>query len=367
MATISVHHVQAALQGLKRHGIEPLSLLERAGINPALLQVPIARVDARQMTQLVRLVWREFGDEFMGFTAQSCPSGVFALMVRLVQYSPGLGQLLRRGTAYYNFVTDDIRTTMVAGEEKTVLTIEFLYPELDPDQFYLEFWMVIWHRLASWFIGRSIPLIYASFERPKPPHAAELHYLFPCEHRFESEANQLAIPSSYLKSPLIRSEEEVEDFLKSSPADFMTIPGDDDSVTAQVRRLLAGNGEYPLRMPRRGAVARKLHVTPQTLHRHLKREGTSYQQVKAALRRDLAVRFLVSERKSVIEIAELLGFAEPRSLSRAFKSWTGLSPREYDRLHMRIGSRQGRAEPEQDAVLAQDPERGGCQTEITSP
>ena len=334
MATISVHHVQAALQGVKRHGLEPLALLERAGINPVLLQTPVARVDATQMTRLVRLVWRELEDEFMGFTAQACPSGVFALMVRLVQYSPGLGQLLRRGTAYFNFVTDDIRTTFVVGEEKTVLTIEFLFPELDPEQFYLEFWMVIWHRLASWFIGRSIPLLYASFEHPKPPHAAELHHLFPCEHRFESEANQLAIPSSYLKSPLIRSEEEVEDFLKYSPADFMTIPGDDDSVTAQVRRLLTRHCEYPLKMPRRGWVARKLHVTPQTLHRRLRREGTSFQQVKTSLRRDLAVRFLVRERKSVIEIAELLGFAEPRSLSRAFKSWTGLSPREYRQLHI---------------------------------
>jgi AraC-like DNA-binding protein len=38
---------------------------------------------------------------------------------------------------------------------------------------------------------------------------------------------------------------------------------------------------------------------------------------------------LVKDRMPVKDVAEILGFSEPRSFTRAFKNWTGLSPREY--------------------------------------
>jgi AraC-like DNA-binding protein len=43
----------------------------------------------------------------------------------------------------------------------------------------------------------------------------------------------------------------------------------------------------------------------------------------------LAINKLVSEKLSVEEVSELVGFAEPRSFTRAFKKWTGLTPRSY--------------------------------------
>jgi AraC-like DNA-binding protein len=76
-------------------------------------------------------------------------------------------------------------------------------------------------------------------------------------------------------------------------------------------------------------MASQLHVTPQTLHRSLKREGTSYQRIKDSIRRDIAVTRLVKDRMPVNQVAEIVGFSEARSFTRAFKNWTGLSPREY--------------------------------------
>jgi AraC-like DNA-binding protein len=43
----------------------------------------------------------------------------------------------------------------------------------------------------------------------------------------------------------------------------------------------------------------------------------------------LATAYLVGSAKSVARIATSLGFANPTSSARAFKAWTGESPREY--------------------------------------
>lgn len=74
-------------------------------------------------------------------------------------------------------------------------------------------------------------------------------------------------------------------------------------------------------------VARQLAVSRQTLYRRLKAEGVTFEQVLDELRRELAQHYLAGRKVSVSETAYLLGFADPASFSRAFKRWTGQSPR----------------------------------------
>lgn len=74
-------------------------------------------------------------------------------------------------------------------------------------------------------------------------------------------------------------------------------------------------------------VARRLGTSRQTLYRRLKAEGVTFEQVLDALRRQLALHYLGSRRVSVNETAYLVGFSDPASFSRAFRRWTGMSPK----------------------------------------
>jgi AraC-like DNA-binding protein len=73
--------------------------------------------------------------------------------------------------------------------------------------------------------------------------------------------------------------------------------------------------------------AAKLGMSRATLARRLKREGTTYETVLQALRRRLAEEYLGKRRLSVAETSYLLGFSEPAAFSRAYRRWTGVSPR----------------------------------------
>ena len=71
----------------------------------------------------------------------------------------------------------------------------------------------------------------------------------------------------------------------------------------------------------------ELGMSRATLARRLKREGTTFEAVLEGLRRRLAEDYLGKRRLSVAETSYLLGFSEPAAFSRAYRRWTGRSPR----------------------------------------
>jgi AraC-like DNA-binding protein len=75
-------------------------------------------------------------------------------------------------------------------------------------------------------------------------------------------------------------------------------------------------------------VAARMNQSRHTLHRALKDEGVTFEQVLDELRHTLALQYLQGKKVSVNETAYLVGFADPAAFSRAFKRWTGISPRD---------------------------------------
>ena len=81
--------------------------------------------------------------------------------------------------------------------------------------------------------------------------------------------------------------------------------------------------------PKRERVAQALHLSQRTLQRRLQEEGTSYQQLLDDTRRDMAEQYLQQPGLTLLEVAYLLGFADPSNFFRAFRRWFGCTPNEY--------------------------------------
>ncbi len=74
-------------------------------------------------------------------------------------------------------------------------------------------------------------------------------------------------------------------------------------------------------------IAGRMGLSRPTLFRRLKAEGTTFGRVLEELRHRLALDYLSDGKVSVNETAYLVGFSDPAAFSRAFKRWTGRSPR----------------------------------------
>lgn len=76
-------------------------------------------------------------------------------------------------------------------------------------------------------------------------------------------------------------------------------------------------------------VADLLSVSQRTLQRQLGAEGVSYSELVERCRCQAACKFLQQTRQPVADIATALAYADPSSFTRAFRRWTGTTPRSF--------------------------------------
>lgn len=78
-----------------------------------------------------------------------------------------------------------------------------------------------------------------------------------------------------------------------------------------------------------GEIAERLGLSVRSMQRRLSESGTSFHALVDEERHRLALELARRDDLSVAQIADLLGFSETSALTRAFRRWTGVSPREW--------------------------------------
>lgn len=325
--TVSNHFVKAALSGASKKDFNTEKMLQQAGIDPELMLQEGARVTGKQYTRLMQIIWNTMQDEYMGFATSKSKPGTFATMCYLTIHCNTLESVLKRSFAFYNLFEKPVSMRLNQVGEQAHLSIIFEEPLDDPFHFLQESLLVIWHRLSCWLTGKRIVLDKVSFDYPEPPHIEEYKHLFHCPLSFNQPNTTLVFNARHLQDSIIRDEQELKEFLKSSPANLLGKPDDQNSYTGQIRQQIGRDlrGE----LPDFESVSSELNLSPQTLRRRLKEENTSYQEIKDNIRRDQAIYHLSRKDFSINEIAYLVGFTEPSTFHRAFKKWTGLTPGAY--------------------------------------
>lgn len=97
------------------------------------------------------------------------------------------------------------------------------------------------------------------------------------------------------------------------------------SYTHKVARTLAMAGAT--RYPQLNALAAQCGVSPRTLMRQLRAEGTSFQALLDADRKARAQLLLQQQGLSVEDVAAQLGYADTSNFSRTVRRWFGVTPR----------------------------------------
>jgi AraC-like DNA-binding protein len=102
-----------------------------------------------------------------------------------------------------------------------------------------------------------------------------------------------------------------------------------ESFSRQVNYLIAQRlGLGPLNLP---AIAGELGLSCRSFQRRLAEERTTFRHLVRDQRRSIAEALIKNRSTTVTSVAHSVGYAETAVLSRAFKSWTGSSPRSFAR------------------------------------
>jgi AraC-like DNA-binding protein len=161
---------------------------------------------------------------------------------------------------------------------------------------------------------------------PAPVYRAEYERIYGAPVTFEADWNAVQLDEKWMTYKIALQPRYVFGILSEHADALLKSLEDSKSTRGRVESLLMPilhKGDANM-----DAIAGKMGLSRQTLFRQLKAEGTTFEKVLDELRHQLALQYLSGKKASVNETAYLVGFSEPAAFSRAFKRWTGTSPRE---------------------------------------
>lgn len=185
-----------------------------------------------------------------------------------------------------------------------------------------------WLYYARWIADTQLSpaCVWLEHARPDAVTQAEYEAFFGCPVRFDQAYSALVVPLAYLQLPLRQADAQLLRTLEEHAMGLLATL-EDVSLAQQVKNILRGLLKEGL--PRKEQVAEQLSVSVRTLQRQLQQAETSYQQILDELRQELAEHYLLNSTLPIQDIAQYLGFTEPRSFHRTFKSWRGMPPGEF--------------------------------------
>ena len=349
--TVAIQQVQHILQGVLRQGRDTAALLQRAGIPPALLQAPLARVSLAQYARLIRVLRRATRDELWGLCRTPLRVGSFGQCALQLLACHDLEAALRRGFCMLHGQLGDFvgRLTVHGGVARVQLVRRSPNGPAGPIgqphnpaalDYAQKAVLLFCFGLVCWLVARRVPLLAVDYAEPIPRSDSSRVYQAPI--RYDAPHIGLCFEARWLALPVVQNRQSLQEFLAGAPANLLIRYRDASSVSERIRRLLQRRLDSVL--PSLEAVGELMAMTPQTLRRRLREEGHGFQALKDALRRDTAIACLAQPDLTLIDIANRIGFSEASTFCRAFKKWTGVAPGEYrlSRIAVPLLSRSAR-------------------------
>jgi AraC-like DNA-binding protein len=323
------------IRALEARGIDAQTLAARAGIDPALLDDPNSRYPIAATTRLWRLAVDVTGDPCFGLWASRFVNQTtFHALGFAVFASRTLRDAFERFARHGRLVSDvaEIQLRRV-GQREQVCFVP-LEGQPRPADEAIDATLCLIARMARMLSGGKVNPVAVRLERPEPFPSEPFRKVFRAPVQFGQNESVLEFVASDLDERLPTGNAELARHNDEAVARYLARI-EHEHVSNRLRSWLIdrlASGE-----PTEEAAARALGMSLRNLQRRLQEEGTTYREALNSTREKMARTYLDGHRTSITEVAFLLGFSSSNSFSRAFRRWTGQSPRAYCRCRVPVG------------------------------
>jgi AraC-like DNA-binding protein len=302
-------------------GIAPANVLRRAGLPGDLLARGPTALAPQEYFGLWQALEEEAGDVNLPLligratSVEAFDASIFAALC-----SPNLNVAARR-LARYKRLIGPMRLVVTQSGGET--TLEYVWPEqATPPAGLAATELVFWVALAR--LGTRMEVRPVRVTTPEPPQDAEAYLEYFGVSVQRSPAQAVTFSAQDAARPFITANEAMWEFFEPELRRRLSELEADSSTAERIRAALLEL--LPAGQASMDAVARKLGLSTRTLQRRLLVEGTTFQDSLNRTREALARHYLSNSRMSAAEISFLLGYEDPNSFYRAFRTWTGQTP-----------------------------------------
>lgn len=321
---IRVGGAAALIPLLVKHGVDPGPLLAEAGLSVPVFTNPDHVVPFAALCRVVALAAERAQLPDIGLRACT-QTGLRSLGT--VGYLIAHSETVERGLGAlqeYLYVHDQAATSWFAREGATAFlgyeTLDTDVPGADQVTFGA---LGIAANIMRELCGAGFRLQEVTIAYPAPARTSLFRSFFAAPVRFGAERSALAFDARWLAMPVPDADPYLRKVLTERVQDELALAGETalERIRRVVRSLVAG-GRFGA-----GDAAAAFAVDRRTLARWLASHGTSFREVLDDARHASAARLLRSSDLPIAAIAARLGYADTAAFSRAFRRWSGTSPR----------------------------------------
>jgi AraC-like DNA-binding protein len=326
--TVSAGVVTALMNFAASRGASPAALAARSGIDPAELADHDNRVPFANYVALVRAAKELCNDPALPLHfAETIDMSEFSVVGLLTLASETMMEAFTQLNRYGRLVVEmDVGIAGRFSFERKNGALWIVDTRKDPNAF-PELTESTFTRMICGprkFLPRPNVLeVHVTHEAPA--HRAEYDRIFQCPVTFGSDWNAMRMDPEFTFHRVALRPRFVFGALSKHADALLTALETSKTARGRVESLLLPilhTGQAGI-----DAIAGKMGMSRRTLQRLLKAEGVTFERVLDELRHKMALDYLGGKKVSVNETAYLVGFSEPAAFSRAFKRWTGRSPR----------------------------------------
>lgn len=142
---------------------------------------------------------------------------------------------------------------------------------------------------------------------------------------FDQDEIAIKMPQSWLDTPLSIANPDMAKVAVEQCESELKLLSPMDLVAKVKAHLLNSQEKFPTLED----IAQEFHMSAATFKRKLKEQATNYQALKNEGRLELAIKLMKSPKNTIETIADQLGFSDASNFTKAFKNWTGRTPKEF--------------------------------------
>lgn len=243
------------------------------------------------------------------------------VLASLLCHCGNVGEALQVFQYYIALMNPSERWETSVSDESLMLTISFA-PDKDYPRPAVERSMAA---LVTWMeelTGISAAPTACKFAFPRPHYHLQYAAVFGEAVSFDGDTNCMRLPREVLDRPIRTANPYLKKILQERAHQALQKIESESELVNKVRQRIRASLDGGLGID---DVCRSLHVSRPTLYRRLKREGTSYRDLLAAVRKELAYR-QIQQGQPVACVSDNLGFKDVSTFHRAFRRWFKQSP-----------------------------------------
>jgi AraC-like DNA-binding protein len=324
---ISILYVRALVERVVDTGVPRATFLDAAGFDAQRLDESDARITCEEYAALQASAFELTGDEALGLhMGEAASATTYSLAAHLVAHATtmrhGLNALLR----FHRLLTDSPSWQLVENDRTATLRYELGSGSARCKRFNAELTMTGFFRMVRHFSRHARPECVC-FEHAAPAYRAEYARIFEGVERFEQPFTGIIIDRALLDAVQLHQDLEFHVALEAQAEKRVSRLTRSRKYSERVREYLVESATPERRDMK--AAARALGLSPRSLRRRLSQEGSSYTALVEQSLATRAKRLLADGECSIEAAAYAMGFADPSAFYRAFKRWTGTTPKEY--------------------------------------